>query len=94
MIDSDLSALAAEIHYTNVELYGVPAGDRNAQDAALRQAHGQHADLLDFAAQWDAAAADERAAWRAQATDYEIALTQPRSTLTPYQKYLHDKEYE
>jgi hypothetical protein len=62
MIDSDISALAAEIFYTNVELHGVPAHDRNAQDAALRQAHGQHAELLAYAAAWDAAAADERAA--------------------------------
>jgi hypothetical protein len=52
--DSDVSALAAEIFYTNVQLHGVPVDDRNAQVAALRQAHGQHAELLAFAVQWDA----------------------------------------
>jgi FMN phosphatase YigB (HAD superfamily) len=53
IIDADVSALAAEIFYTNVQLHGVPADDRNAQDAALRQAHEQHAELLAFAAEWD-----------------------------------------
>lgn len=51
--NSDVSALAAEIFYSNVERFGVPAGDQNAQDAAIRQAYAQYADLLSYAAEWD-----------------------------------------
>lgn len=56
-------------------------------------AEEMYEELAGFAAAWDAAQVKERAAWRAQATDWEIAISEPRYTLTAHQKILHDEEY-
>jgi hypothetical protein len=52
-VDSDVSALAAEIFYTRVETGECSVHDSEAAYDALIEAQYSYADLLAFAEQWD-----------------------------------------
>jgi hypothetical protein len=62
IINTDISALAAEIFYSWVETGECSVHDDSAAEAALQEATSTYDELLDFAAQWDVAAAAERGA--------------------------------
>jgi hypothetical protein len=64
-VDSDVSALAAEIFYTRVETGECSVHDSEAAYDALIEAQYSHAGLLRFAAEWDARIAAERNACNA-----------------------------
>jgi hypothetical protein len=61
-IDSDVSALAAEIFYSRVEAGACSVHDDEAAYDALIEAQYSHADLLRYAAEWDVDTAAERSA--------------------------------
>jgi hypothetical protein len=60
LVDSDVSALAAEIFYTRVGAGECSVHDNEAAYDALIEAQYSHADLLRFADEWDAQIAAER----------------------------------
>jgi hypothetical protein len=53
IINTDISALAAEIFYTRVEMDECSVHDDSAAEAALQEALSSYDELLDFAAAWD-----------------------------------------
>jgi hypothetical protein len=60
-VDSDVSALAAEVFYTGAELGEHSPQDDDAAYDALMTAQYSHADLLRFAQEWDAQAQRQQA---------------------------------